>query len=222
MSDYSAIATATAVIREILRESQSVLDGGSVDVSTSTPATVLKNLTKDNDILNLFLYQVTPNIAYRNADLPTIHQNGNRMLSKPLLALDLHYLLSAASTHELKAQLMLSSAMIALHENAIIPKRKIKETIDTIAQLKPEGEEFIAASNLASQTESLKISLESLSIEELTKLWSTFAQTEYHLSAAYHVSVLLLESTKKPETSKQVDKRILHINPLQQKPPTKK
>jgi hypothetical protein len=215
MSDYRAIATVTAVIRDILLESQrNIAEGSTVDVSTSSPAT-LKTLTKDNDVLGLFLYQVTPNATCRNIDLPTRNPAG-QLMAKPTLALDLHYLLSVSSTNELKAQLMLSSAMIALHENAIIPKHKIAETIITNAELKPVGEDFLAESNLTHQIESLKIGIQSLTIEELTKLWSAFAQTEYRLSVAYHVSVILLESILEPKPSIPVSKRQLRVLPIKQ------
>ncbi|MDR0493613.1 MAG: DUF4255 domain-containing protein [Nitrososphaerota archaeon] len=216
MSDYRAIATVTAVIRDILRESQQkTAEGNTVDVSTSSPAAIKTLITKDNDILGLFLYQVTPNAACRNLDLPTRNQSGQPMV-KPTLALDLHYLLSASSINELKAQLMLSSAMIALHENAIIPKQKINETILLNTDLKPVGEDFLSKSNLINQIESLKISIQLLTIDELTKLWSSFAQTEYRLSVAYHVSVIFIESTLEPTPSLPVSKRQILAIPIKQ------
>ncbi|MCL2173285.1 MAG: Pvc16 family protein [Candidatus Bathyarchaeota archaeon] len=212
MSDYRAIATVTAVIRDILVESQANIEEGStVDVNTSSPA-ALKRLTKE-DVLSLFLYQITTNAAYRNADLPTRNSTG-QLMTKPVLALDLHYLLSASSANELKAQLMLSSAMVALQENAIIPKNKISNTIN--ADPKPIGEDFLNDSNLANTLESLKINLHPISTEELTKLWSSFFQTDYRLSVAYHVSVVFIESHLNPQPSLPVSRRQLQIIPLKQ------
>src|SRR5262249_61679827 len=43
--------------------------------------------------VNLFLYQVSPNAAWRNDDLPTRRPDG-RLVHRPQAALDLHYLLS--------------------------------------------------------------------------------------------------------------------------------
>ena len=94
MSNYRAIATVTAVIRDLLLESQIHIEGSSVSVKTYS-TDFLKTLT--GDTLNLFLYQVTPNSSYRNHDLPTRSQNGKILMAKPQLALDLHYLLTSYS-----------------------------------------------------------------------------------------------------------------------------
>jgi len=212
MSDYRAIATVTAVIRDILSDSAQKLDGNVV-VKMSSPSD-LKEPSNDSDVLNLFLYQVTSNNVCHNLDLPTRNPMG-KLVAKPKLALDLHYLLTVASKNdELKAQLMLSSAMMALQENAIIPKDKIIATIK--AQDKQDGEDFLSESNLADQFESLKITLQSLSIEELTKLWSSFFQTGYRLSVAYSVSVVLLESTLEVVSSLPVSQRQIYVTSLRQ------
>ncbi|MCL2643237.1 MAG: DUF4255 domain-containing protein [Candidatus Bathyarchaeota archaeon] len=210
MSDYRAIATVTAVIRDILVESQENI-GSNAAVKTSSPSD-LKEPSNDSDVLNLFLYQVTSNNVCNSLDLPTRNQNG-KLLTKPKLALDLHYLLTTASKNELKAQLMLSSAMMALHENAIIPKNKIEITLSSSEY---NDETFLAGSNLSSQIESLKINLHSMTTEELTKLWSSFFQTGYRLSVAYHVSVILLESNLEFTPSIPVSKRQLHVISLKQ------
>jgi len=208
MSDYKAIATITAVIRDIILNNQNI---ETAIVKTLSPAK-LKVPSNDTDILNLFLYQVTSNAACRNLDLPTRNQNG-QMVAKPTLALDLHYLLTALSDDEIKAQLILSSAMVALHENAIISKNKIAETI--LDSKMNEGTSLID-SNVTNQVESLKISLEPISIEELTKLWSSFFQTSYCLSVAYTVSVVLLECPVEITPSLPVSKSQLRFVPLKQ------
>lgn len=210
MSDYRAIATVTAVIRDILAESLNSV-GINVTVKTSSPSD-LKEPSNDADILNLFLFQVTTNNVCHTLDSPNRSQDG-KLITKPKLALDLHYLLTAASKNELKAQLMLSNAMMALHENAIIPKNKI---INTVSIFEDTDDKFLSGSNLACQVESLKISLQALSTEELTKLWSSFFQTGYRLSVAYHVSMVLLESTLEPVPSVPVSKRQLRVVSLKQ------
>jgi len=210
MSDYRAIATVTAVIRDILINSQDAI-GSNATVKTSSPAN-LKEPANDADILNLFLYQVNANTVCHSLGLPARNQNGKLMI-KPQLALDLHYLLTAASKNELKAQLMLSSAMMALQENAIIPRNKIRNTLSLAEEA---DEKFLFGSNIADQFESLKISLQSISTEELTKLWSSFFQTGYRLSIAYHVSMVLLESTLEPAPSLPVSKRQLQVIAIKQ------
>ena len=51
------------------------------------------------NVLNFFLYQVTPNLGWRNADLPS-RENGGSRTTYPPLALDLHYLLTAYGSQD--------------------------------------------------------------------------------------------------------------------------
>ena len=101
MSDFRAIATVTAVLRDILQDVQ--LDAGAMQVK-SLPLDALSKLT--DDTLNVYLYQVTPNAAWRNMDLPARTSDGKTLIAKPQLAIDLHYLLTAFTPQndELKAR----------------------------------------------------------------------------------------------------------------------
>ncbi|NEQ80445.1 MAG: DUF4255 domain-containing protein, partial [Moorea sp. SIO2I5] len=66
-------------------------------------------------------------------------------------------------------------------------------------------------SNLANQIERISVTPNNLSLEEISKLWGTF-QTQYRLSAAYKISVVLIESqipvkTPLPVLSRGADDR---------------
>jgi hypothetical protein len=211
MSDFRAIATVTAVIRDLLQGVKSDIDNVSIK---AVPPDTLKSLTEDT--LNLYLYQVTPNAAYRNVDLPTRTQDGKTIIAKPQLALDLHYLLTSYAAHndELKAQLMLASAMTILHDNAVIPRSKIAETVDN--QNSNVENDLVKKSNLADQVEAIKLNPQALSLEELTKLWSSFFQASYRISVAYKATVVLLESKLEPKPSLPVSKRLLRVFPIKQ------
>jgi len=88
MSNHLAIATVTATVRHILQRAADV-DVPGTSVSTGRPDT----LTDDGARINVYLYQVTPNAAWRNIDLPWRDSDAN-MTQRPRAALDLHYLLS--------------------------------------------------------------------------------------------------------------------------------
>ena len=65
--------------------------------------------------VNVFLYQVTPNAAWRNADLPTRRANGD-LIQRPQAALDLHYLLTFYGDESLlQPQRVLGSVVRTLH-----------------------------------------------------------------------------------------------------------
>ncbi|PJI52282.1 hypothetical protein CTI14_44950, partial [Methylobacterium radiotolerans] len=79
--------------------------------------------------MNLFLHQVTPNAAWRNAALPSRDAAGGRIANPPL-ALDLHYLLTAYGRAELQAEVLLGYALQLLHESAVLPREAVRRALD--------------------------------------------------------------------------------------------
>ena len=95
MSNALAIASVTRVLQDLLNNGLVDHDvtgaiGGNVTVTALPPDRILGQPgTPENSQLNLFLHQVTPNLGWRAADLPTRDANG-ALVNNPLLALDLH------------------------------------------------------------------------------------------------------------------------------------
>ena len=58
-----------------------------------------------------------------------------------------------------------------------------------------EIEAALAESNLDQQVERIRITPQPLTLEEMSKLWTTF-QTQYRISAAYQACVVLIESER--------------------------
>ena len=88
MSNYLAIATVTAALQQVLQGAvENAVTGATVGFSRPEGT----GAGQGAPLVNIYLYQVTPNAAYRNADLPTRHSDGT-MVQKPQAALDLHYL----------------------------------------------------------------------------------------------------------------------------------
>ena len=97
MSNSLAIAAVTGVIKSLLNKalSDSLLSMGSgAKASAVPPDRVLGENGNDPARLNLFLYQATENMGWRNVGLPS-HNAIGEPLTNPPLALDLHYLLTA-------------------------------------------------------------------------------------------------------------------------------
>src|SRR5260370_8840584 len=99
MSNYLAIATATATLRSLLQNAVPPNVPG-VSVNTTRPhAEVNDNPPTE---ITIYLFQVTPNAAFRNADLPT-RRAGEALVQRPTAALDLHYMLTFyGNQHHLK------------------------------------------------------------------------------------------------------------------------
>ena len=143
--------------------------------------------------VNIFLYQVTPNPEWRNADLPNRRQDGT-LVQRPVAALDLHYLLSFFGEEaQLEPQRLLATTVRALHTQPVL-------TGETIRQAIAAGPgTFLNGSNLADQPEPIRFYPAVLNLEDLSKLWSVFFQTPYSLSVAYTCSVVLIESDLSPQ-----------------------
>lgn len=202
MSSPLAIATVTAVLRDLLNNG--LIDhnivgalGSNVTVSAVPPDTIPLGGTSSTTQLNLFLHQVTPNPAWRNANLPSRDSRGGRISNAPL-ALDLHYLLTAYGAEELHSEILLGYAMYLMHERPVLDRKAIRTAVsgNTVdASILPVAYQALSAADLADQVELIKITPVSMSTEEMSKLWSGM-QAHYRPSAAYSISVVLIEAGK--------------------------
>ena len=184
MSNPLAMAAVTLTL-------QSILNGVIADPDlTDTTVTILppdKARGNNNaNQLNLFLYQVLPNAAWRNQNIPS--QVGQGETGNPPLALTLHYLLTAFgrdndTTLPFGHQL-LGRAMSIFYDHAVLGPDEIRAATSV----------SLPASDLDRQVERVRITLQPMTLEEISKLWSGLV-TQYRLSVGYEVSVALIDST---------------------------
>jgi hypothetical protein len=172
-----AIAAVTAALRGFL--------SGAVDpaeVSTLPPDRA--GQAGDSRRLNLFMYHVTHNAAWRNQEVPHRPRSGSQL--RPPLALTLHYLLTAYGDNQPGEDdhSLLGKAMLWLHDNPVLKPRDVQ------AQLSSSE---LGDSRLERQFEPVRLTPETLSVDEMSKLWTTF-QSQYRVSTTYQASVVLLES----------------------------
>jgi hypothetical protein len=197
MSNAFAIAAVTAVMEGLLRNGLSApvvtaSAGGTITVSALPPDRVLPPSGADPDQLNLFLYQVTYNQGWRNEGLPARNSAGERA-NNPMLALNLHYLMTAYGSRDLNAEIILGHAMQMLHETPILTREDIRRALTPGAPPAPPPQ--LADSGLAEQIENIRISPEAMNTEEAFRVWSSL-QTHYRPTAGYLVSVVLIESAR--------------------------
>lgn len=208
MSNFLAIATVTTVLSQMLQ--------GAVQVDV--PGAAVRNVRPDRDVpsmgLNIYLYQVSYNSAWRNADLPT--RSGNATLvQRPQVALDLHYLLTFyGSEATLEPQRVLGSAVRTLHAHPLLSRSQIAAVIDDLVTADPDH--YLRRSNLADQIDLVRFTPLPLSLEELSKIWSVFFQTQYALSIAYQCSVVLIEAEETPRSALPVRERQIFVVPMRQ------
>lgn len=208
MSNALALAGVTAVLKDLLDDGMidhAVTDslGQGVTVSALAPDEI--DLGTDKQLrLNLFLYQVTPNAAWRNMGFPALDASGRRT-GNPPLALDLHYMLTAYGALDLQAEVLLGYAMLLFHQTPVLPRAAIRKSLDpppsaaVTGSLLPTVYKSLRASSVADQLEQIKITPEVMNTEELSKLW-TAIQTHYRPTATYLVTVVLIEPELAPSS----------------------
>lgn len=181
MSNSLAIAATTAALQNLLLKRLPVLDTdlGDLQVTVKPPDQARAGITQSQ--LNIFLYQVVPNAAWRNLDTPRQVRPGETAPAP--LALNLHYLITAYGRDQNDSGVVnhrvLGGAMSVLHDHPLLGREEL-----AIA---------LPGNDLAEQFERLRITPLPLGIEELSKLWTVF-QSQYRISAAYEVTVALIDS----------------------------
>jgi hypothetical protein len=210
VSNPFAIAAVTATFSQLLTRAASEPTLTGTDVSNLPPDAARD---PDNPIrqLNLFLYQVTPDPAWRNADLP-FRDGGGAFTRQPVLALNLTYLLTAygLADDELDAHHLLGHAMSLVHDQSVLTREQVRAAIQAFS-----GNPAVAGSDLADQVELVKLTPVPMTQEELFKLWSAF-QTNYRLSVGYEASVVLIERPRQHKAALPVRRAGVYVMPFRQ------
>ncbi|MDD2754128.1 MAG: DUF4255 domain-containing protein [Methanothrix sp.] len=190
MSNFLAIATVTEALRQLLDEVV------KEDVSGAT-ATAVRPASNGSELaqvgVNVYLYQASPNVSWRNEDLPSRREDGTA-IQRPRAALDLHYLLNFyGDEKKLEPQRVMGSVLQVLHSQSILSRQQIQKAVQSV--------DYLRDSDLAEEMERVKFTPIPLSVEELQNLWSGLFQSPYSLSVAYQGSVIFIEgrvSIQKP------------------------
>jgi hypothetical protein len=180
MSNALAIAAVTTTLRAMLDTALALAFGG-VDVTTLPPD---KARTTTHDQINIFLYNTSIDAALRNTPPPTSKPGETGESSLPLR---LQYLFIAYGQGDDDAlgHRLLGEVMSVLHDHPLLSRDEIR---DATSGPLPD-------SDLHTQVERVRITPMSLNLEEMSKLWMTF-QTQFRISAAYEISVVLIDSKR--------------------------
>ncbi len=150
--------------------------------------------------LTLFLYSISPVAELRNElEIP-----GNRTIDdEPVsLPLNLYYLLTAFSppqdptSRSLDSQLLLGQAMRVFFDNGCLTGSLLRGDL-------PRNEE-------------LRLTLQPITIEDLTRIWSVFPETALEPSVSYLVTPVRIRSDRTRGGERVVSRRIDsdHIVPI--------
>ncbi len=210
MSNYLSIAVVTETLRQML-ESALTSDFGDLDPPIEYSPTATSVLpSRDNGVpdlgVNIFLYQVSLNSSFRNADLPTRRTEGSK-IQRPRSAWDLHYLFTFyGNEKKQEPQRVLGSVIRALHSKPLITREMIEGTKLSAS--------YLGKSDLDDEVERVKFTPNPMSLEDLSKIWSVFFKENYSLSTAYQASVVFIEGSETPQPALPVRERKVHVRPI--------
>lgn len=213
MSNYLAIGGVSATLRRLLKD-RMPQDLGTVsfEVTVSSPRADSNNGDSTEDMrVNLFLYRVTENGSLKNQEI--LGEGHPGAYGHPPLSLNLHYLLTAYGTtsdgdslvNQGVAQQLLGSAMRVLHDHAIITEQ--------LLTTQDPQDELILDLSLRDQFERMKITLDPLSLEDISKIWTALT-LPYRVSAGYTVNVVQIESRRQRRLAMPVTTRRVHVTTL--------
>jgi hypothetical protein len=210
MSNFLAIGGVSATLQALLKDRMELPAGMSrsdLQVTVSIPPPEAETQGAEPTRVNLFLYRVMENGALKNQMIPG--QGHPSEYGHPPLSLVLHYLLTAYgatddndSINETRAHFLLGSAMRVLHDYPVIT-----DSLMTIHSAPTQ----ILDSSLRGEFENIKICLDPISLEDLSKVWTALTRP-YRLSAAYTVSVVQIESRRIKTLAAPVQTRRIHLS----------
>jgi hypothetical protein len=172
------------VSETLLKLLQATLGAGNVVLGPPKDAQTL---------LTLFLYKVVENPYLKNEVGPVRQgQNGGLIEQEPPLVVDLYYLLTAHAIGQNNpfpnAHRALSRAMRVFYDNGILSGSLIQTS------------EFGLTPDIV-----LRVTLDPLSMEDMTRIWSVFPDTQYELSVTYLVTPVPIESARTLGSAPVVD-----------------
>jgi hypothetical protein len=184
MSDYTAIADVGETLVELLRVNmQDLIPMDSI--SLVSPGEIEG---KDNIRLSLFLYQVSEDTYRRNMEMENM---GHSRLKSPPLALELYYMLTSYPSPGIQDRTerakeehsILARAMQILHDNPILTGSVL------MGSLPAHGTE-------------LRLIITSMSLDDMSKIWSTFKEKSFRPSACYLVTSVQIDSSREKSVSR--------------------
>jgi hypothetical protein len=210
MSSFLAIGGVSATLQALLRDRMELPIGmvpTDLQVTVSTPQPENDEQTAESPQVNLFLYRAAENGALKNQMIPG--QGHPSEYGHPPLSLVLHYLLTAYGAtddnglvNETRAHFLLGSAMRVLHDYPVITGSLMTVNSATVQ---------ILHESLRGEFEQVKVTLDPISLEDVSKVWTALTRP-YRLSAAYTVSVVQIESRRIKTLAAPVLTRRIHVS----------
>lgn len=199
MSDFRVLQTISANLRQLLFNQLSASDELSDmftsenNISLDSPATLADSSDASTAQLSVYLYQVLPD-PYLNNRPPIPAGMGQQVY--PPLSLRLFYLITPLSDSSEENLLILGRVMQILAANTIVSGNFLD------SRLRPTPPE-------------MRVTLNPVNLEELTRIWSAFNQP-YSLSVCYQVQAVSIDSTRPPREEPPITEALFDVHQIVQ------
>lgn len=184
MSEYPVVSATSATLRRLLL--QHFMDSGdptlaAVDVFLESPRELRDAETAVG--VSLWMYRVTRNEFTLNNPSPPA---GESTFPRQPLPIDLHYLVTPLSEDPGDEQDLMGRILQTFHDHSVVRGTDLRD-------------------ELAGSGHELRITLDALSLEDLTRVWNAL-QEPYSLSVPYQVSVVAVDSAHQPRRGSRVQR----------------
>jgi hypothetical protein len=168
-------------IRDVSRTLLDLLKNNLTDIEDRIGLLSPKNA--GNNLLTLFLYKVTENPDLKNAQHVVVQRpDGSLVERRAPLSLDTYYLLTAHAPEQpdlLEAHRALSRAMRVLYDNGILQGSLLRSENPSTG---------------LTERSILRVTLNPISMEDMTRIWSVLPDTPYEISVTYLVTPVEIDS----------------------------
>lgn len=206
MSNTLAIATVTASLQQLLLQAvNSEFPGANVTIGQPGPPAATPE-----PLVNICMYQLSPNLGWRNLDLPAKDTNGN-WTNQPQLGIDLHYLFTFyGNEQDLEPQRLLGHVLQILYTQPVLTPDLIQSTIELPLY------SYLANSDLANANyEQVKLIPQANPKEDVAQLWRDYFQTiPYSLSVAYQACLVVITANENLKPEVPVEQIVLEVFPV--------
>ena len=175
MADFRAVVAVSEAVRGVLRSSyrRDDFDNTELEFEINTPQQFSARRLQNG--ITLFLYRIYINGSNR---IPAGRVDASGRRQRPLLPLELHYLVTIwAQEHTLQHSLA-TWAMRTLEDNALLNAGVLNA----------------GGANVFHSDEVVEISLAEMRTEDLFRIWDVLGATPYQLSIPYLARVVAIES----------------------------
>ena len=190
IADFAVIADVGETLIELLRENMKDLINPD-SIMLISPGDIEGS---DTVRLSLFLYQITENAHLKNQEMMNIGSTG---LKNPPLTFDLYYMLTSHPSTGIQDKTertkeehsVLGKAMQVLNDNSLLKGSVLR-------------------GSLAENNEELRMTLTTLNLDDMTKIWTTFQDKLFRPSLCYLVTPVKIDSSREKQVKRVVERKL--------------